>query len=282
MAEYGGGAVLEHEWKDPLITVNDVNLSFGDNHVLRDVSLEIRDVVRPGRTTGQVVALLGPSGMGKTQLFRIIAALNKPDSGIVLVGPEQQPTDVGMIGIVSQHYPLFNHRTVMGNLLVAGRLAGLTDQTARAKAFEQLDKLNLSRDVATMYPAPLSGGQRQRVAIAQQFMCSDRFLFMDEPFSGLDPIALDMVAAIVEEVANLDELNTVVVITHDIGSAIEVADTILLLGRDRDEEDQPVMGARIQRTYDLIERGLAWRSGIRNEPEFFNLLREINADFHLM
>lgn len=275
-------AVLEHEWKDTLISVNDVNLSFDDNHVLRDLNITIRDVVRPGRVQGQVIGFLGPSGMGKTQAFRIIAGLNQPDSGEVLVGPEQVPTNVGMIGIVSQHYPLFMHRTVLGNLMVAGRLAGLTDATAKAKAFEQLDKLNLDRRIVSKYPIVLSGGQRQRVAIAQQFMCSDRFLFMDEPFSGLDPIALERVAKIIEEVANLDELNTVVVITHDIASAVEVSDTLLLLGRDRDEQGEPVMGARIQRTYDLIEKGLAWRRGIKHTHEFHEVMAEIDADFHLM
>ena len=183
-----------------------------------------------------------------------------------------------MVGVVAQHYPLFEHRTVLGNLLVAAGQAGLARKEAREKSLDLLERFGL-RDKTELYPSQLSGGQRQRVAIAQQVICSKHFLLMDEPFSGLDPIAVDRVAELVAEVAGLHELNTIVVVTHDISAAIEVSDTLWLMGRDRDAQGRIVPGARIQERYNLIERGLAWRKGIKTTPEFMRLLREILERF---
>ena len=117
------------------------------------------------------------------------------------------------------------------------------------------------------------------MALARAIAPRPSVLLMDEPFSGLDPNAVDEVSELITEVANLHELNTIVVVTHDISAAIEVADTILLLGRDRDAEGRIVPGARIQDSYNLVERGLAWRKGINTAPEFMSLLREIVARF---
>jgi len=120
------------------------------------------------------------------------------------------------------------------------------------------------------------------VAIAQQIMCSESFLLMDEPFSGLDLIALRKVQELIYEISTADELNTVVVVTHDIGAALEVADTILLLGRNSDEHGRFKPGARIQATYNLIDRGLAWRKDIAKSPEFLDCLGEIRDRFTLL
>jgi len=264
-----------------LLKVSGVNLALGGRPILRDVNLEIKDIQRAGQTTGQVVGLLGPSGMGKTQLFRIIAGLNAPDSGTVLVGEAQQPVERGRVGVVAQHYPLFNHRTVMGNLLVAGRRAGLSGDAAEQKARGLLKGFGMEEH-GKKWPAQLSGGQRQRIAIAQQFMCSDNFLLMDEPFSGLDPLAIDRVADFINGVAHAHELNTIIVVTHDITAAMEVADTIWLMGRDRDEKGEPIPGARIQATYNLIDCGLAFRKGITADPEFLRISNEIRKRFETL
>jgi len=184
----------------------------------------------------------------------------------------------GMVGVVAQRYPLFQHRTVMGNLIVAGRQGGLAQAQAREKANGLLKRIGLQGH-AERYPSQLSGGQQQRVAIAQQFMCSEHFLLMDEPFSGLDPVAVEEVCELISEVANLHELNTIVVVTHDISAALQVADTVWLLGRDRDAAGHVVPGARIQAQYNLIERGLAWHKGIAATPEFAELMREIVGRF---
>jgi NitT/TauT family transport system ATP-binding protein len=270
-----------YEIRKTLLKVQNVSLNLGGNQILRNLSLEVHDIYRPDCITGQVVGLLGPSGIGKTRLFRILAGIDKPDSGCVLVGEAAGPVQRGMIGVVAQHYPLFQHRTVMGNLLVAGKRTGLSDSGVRDKAREYLRRFQLL-DRAHLYPSQLSGGQRQRVAIAQQFMCSEHFLLMDEPFSGLDLLAVDRVCELVSEVACADELNTIIIVTHDIVAALEVSDTILLLGRDRDAADNIVPGARIQASYDLVARNLAWRQGITSAPEFLATLREIRERFALL
>ncbi|PKL74322.1 MAG: ABC transporter ATP-binding protein, partial [Candidatus Melainabacteria bacterium HGW-Melainabacteria-1] len=221
---------------------------------------------------------LGPSGMGKTTLFRILAGLEAPDAGSVLVGTEAKPVSRGMMGVVFQHYPLFQHRTVLGNLIVAGKQVGLSGAEAKTRSQELLTHFGIA-DRADFYPSQLSGGQKQRVAIAQQFICSHHFLLMDEPFSGLDPLAVSQVSNMIQNVANYHEHNTMVVVTHDIEAAIEVSDTLWLLGRDRGSDGEIIPGARIQETYNLIDRGLTWRENIRSSPEFFELLQEIYALF---
>jgi NitT/TauT family transport system ATP-binding protein len=271
-------SAIAYEYGATILQAKDIWLSLGGNLILRDVDLEVKDLRRPGTISGQVVGLLGPSGIGKTCFFRILAGLTTPDKGQVLIGEKAVPVERGMVGVVAQQYPLFQHRTVMGNLMVAGRQAGLSTAGARDKAMGFLRRFKLE-DRAGLYPSQLSGGQRQRVAIAQQFMCSEHFLLMDEPFSGLDPIAVDHVSGLIQEVANLHELNTIIVVTHDIPAAIEVADTLVLMGRDRDASGKIIPGARIQTVYNLVERGLAYRKGITTTPEFMELMREILERF---
>ncbi len=272
---------LPCEYGDALLQVQNVSVTLGGTPILRDVNLTIRDLVRPGYTQGQVVGLLGPSGVGKTTLFRILAGLDEPDSGQVLVDKECRPVQRGMVGVVAQTYPLLEHRTIRGNLMVAGRQAGLSGRDSREKSGALLKRFGLDTQAAK-YPAQLSGGQRQRVAIAQQFMCSDHFLLMDEPFSGLDIVAAERVSQLIQEMAQADEMKTFVLVTHDIAAALQVCDTILLMGRDRDAQGNVIPGARIQATYDLVQRGLAWRTGTSATPEFLQLLGEIRGAFLLL
>ncbi len=267
-----------YETHQTILRVENVSQNLGGNQILREVNCEVKDIHRPEKVTGQIVGILGPSGVGKTRLFRILAGLDQPDTGRVLLGENAEPVRRGMVGVVAQHYPLFQHRTVMGNLLVAGRRAGLSRELARQKAQGLLERFGLL-DRAHHYPAMLSGGQRQRVAIAQQFMCSEHFLLMDEPFSGLDPMAVEEVAELIAEVANAHTLNTILVVTHDIVAALEAADTIWLMGRDRDPQGQVIPGARIQESFNLKDMGLAWRKGIASTPEFLELLRVIRERF---
>jgi ABC-type nitrate/sulfonate/bicarbonate transport system ATPase subunit len=130
-----------------------------------------------------------------------------------------------------------------------------------------------------MYPCQLSGGQRQRIAIIQQLLCSTHFIIMDEPFSGLDPIAKDDVCHVLNEISLMDELNTIIVITHDISCAIAISDTVLMLGRDKDAAGNKLQGARIQTSFDLAERDLAWHKDVEHQPNFRQTLTEITSTF---
>jgi NitT/TauT family transport system ATP-binding protein len=269
---------MTFEYRDTILKATDISLTLGKNVILRDLNLEIRDIYRPGMVTGQVVGVLGPSGIGKTRLFRVLSGMDAPSTGSVLIGSDAKPVKRGMVGVIAQNYPLFEHRTVMGNLQLAARCSGLCREDAVAKALAFLGRFGLE-DRGDLYPCQLSGGQRQRVAIAQQFLCSEHFVLMDEPFSGLDLMAVDKVCKMIAEVANADELNTVIVVTHDIAAAVAVADTIWLLGRDRDHEGHIIPGAKVKTTYNLIERGLAWTPGITETTGFIDVVREIRGVF---
>jgi NitT/TauT family transport system ATP-binding protein len=262
---------------DVLLDVRDVHLQLGGNPILQGVTFQVKDRVQPGKITGQIVALLGPSGVGKTRLLRLIAGLDAPDTGAI-IGPDGKPPVAGQVGVVFQHYPLLKHRRVLANLELAARANGLSRTVARQRSAELLGRFGLG-ERASFWPAQLSGGQRQRVAIAQQIVVQKKLLLLDEPFSGLDPVALDATIKLLVEVAHLDELNTLVIVTHDIRSALQVADTVLMLGRDRTPEGRVLSGAKIQASYDLVERGLAWREDVETDRTFIDLEREVKQRF---
>ena len=224
-----------------------------------------------------MVALLGPSGVGKTRLIRLISGLDRPDRGHIC-GVRACALPAGSVGVVFQSYPLLRHHTVLGNMMVAGIANGLPREEANTKAQTLLKRFGLDQR-ADFFPAKISGGQRQRVAIAQQLMRQKQLLLMDEPFSGLDPAALDDVIKLLIEVAHMDELNTIVVVTHDIRSALIASDTVFMLGRERAADGRITSGARIKHQYDLVAKGLAWRPGIEREPEFRELETEVKEHF---
>jgi polar amino acid transport system ATP-binding protein/sulfate transport system ATP-binding protein len=228
-----------------------------------------------------VVGFLGPSGVGKSTLFRILAGLETPKFGRVLLEASKEPVTPGQMGVVFQSYPLLKYYTVLDNLVVAGRCSGMMKQAAETHAMALLKEFELE-DKADSYPKQLSGGQRQRVAIAQQLMCSGHFLLMDEPFSGLDPIMKDKACETIKKVAAKDEKNTIIVVTHDISAALAVSDTLWLLGRERDADGKIIPGAYIKKTYDLIGLGLAWHQNVTLTPEFGRVLAEIREDFRTL
>lgn len=268
----------EHSFGETLLEVKDLSVRYDGIAVLRGVNFTIQDIIRPGKTQGQVDALLAPSGMGKTQLFRCIAGLHTPDEGAVYVNQQHQPVQVGMVGVVAQDYPLFAHLTVLDNLLMAAMIKHKDRGEATKLVMGQLDRFGLT-DRRMLYPHQLSGGQRQRIAIIQQMVCSGRLLLMDEPFSGLDILMKDEVQQLIAGIVAADSLNSVIITTHDIQSAIAVADTILLLGRERDASGKIIPGASIRYKYNLMDLGLTWRPNITDLPQFTELEKEIRARF---
>lgn len=273
-------AAMSYEYKGVLLKVENLSLSFGDKQVLADVNAEIKDLVVEGRVTGQVVGFLGPSGCGKTTLFRIIAGLLPATAGKVTINGDHN-VRVGDVGVVAQNYPLFENRTVLSNLMLAAGQKEKDVKVATAKVDEYLAQFDLW-DRRHAYPAELSGGQRQRTSILQQIVCSQHFLLLDEPFSGLDMLMVEKTSKLIQAVADMDELNTIIICTHDISAAAAVSDHLWLMGRDRDAEGKARGGARIVETYDLAARDLCWHPEIMTQPAFTDFVREVRERFRTL
>ena len=223
--------------------VENVGLSYERVCILRDIHFSIRDVVRPGFQQGQVVSLVGRSGIGKTQLFRLLSGLQRPDTGSIRIR-ERMPVEKengsiefyrerdvqpGDMGVIFQNYYQFGWRTVRQSLLLAARrnkaLAGKEEAAIR----EYTHRFDIA-DVLGRYPAQLSGGQQQRVSIIQQLLKGSDFLLLDEPFSGLDVCVLDKVVELLLQVSLSDDLKTLIIVSHDIDTAVAISDTVLYFG----------------------------------------------------
>lgn len=209
-----------------MIKVQNLYKKFGSNLVLNDISATIKQ--------GEVVSVIGPSGSGKSTFLRCLNLLEKPTSGTVLIN-ETDLTAKGadihksrqQIGMVFQHFHLFPHLTVLENLTYAPiKVKGLKRAEANDKARLLLAKVGLS-DKAAAYPSSLSGGQKQRVAIARALAMEPELLLFDEPTSALDPEMVKEVLDVMKDLAKSGM--TMVVVTHEMGFAREVADRVIFL-----------------------------------------------------
>lgn len=256
--------------EEVLLQTEHICLNYGDKSVLRDVNFTIRNIVRPGMSQGQVISLLGRSGIGKTQLFRLMAGLQQPTSGKITIYGNKQ-VQAGDMGVVFQHYYLFEWKTIYQSLLMATRQNPALKSNEKeaiekwASAFEITESLH-------KYPQQLSGGQRQRASIMQQLLKGSDFLLFDEPFSGLDVCVLDKVVEMLLQVSVSDEMKTLIIVSHDIETSVAISDTVFILGR---EEGQA--GATVKLEIDLLERGLAWEKDVRRQKAFADTLDEIKA-----
>ena len=211
---------------DSKISVKNLKKNFGSLEVLKDISLEVSE--------GEVVVLIGPSGSGKSTLLRCLNQLEKVTSGQIIVDGHDvtdKHTDINKvrenIGMVFQHFNLFNHLTVLKNMTLAPvHLKTLSKEAAKDKAMSLLNRVGLA-DKAEAYPSQLSGGQKQRVAIARALEMNPDIMLFDEPTSALDPEMVGEVLAVMKELAR--EGMTMVVVTHEIGFAREVASRVIFM-----------------------------------------------------
>src|SRR3989344_76420 len=265
-----------------LIKIEHFSFTYPDGTlVLRDVNAKIRNITRPGTgiKQGQVVAFFGPSGIGKTTLFNLIGGIEKPTSGQIFIGENNEPVRTGAVGIVWQNYPLFPHRTILSSLTLAAKQGGCPNTSeARDKALGMMQSFGLG-EVGNRYPPQLSGGQKQRASILEQLLCSEHFLLMDEPFSGQDIIAKEKVCELIREVSTFAEQNTIIVVTHDIEPGLLIADRAWMMGLERGEDGTFLRGARIIEFIDLAAGGFAWRTDLAESLEFHELVLEVKRKF---
>lgn len=211
------------------ITVDNVSKQFGSFQALDQVNVEIK--------TGSLVALLGPSGSGKSTLLRLIAGLEKPDSGkIFLTGRDATFDSVQdrRVGFVFQHYALFKHLTVRQNIAFGMEIAKWPKPRLRNRVEELLGLVQL-RGLGDRYPSQLSGGQRQRVALARALALEPRVLLLDEPFGALDAKVRKELRSWLRHLHS--EVNvTTVFVTHDQEEAMEVSDELVVMNQGRVEQ----------------------------------------------
>jgi sulfate/thiosulfate transport system ATP-binding protein len=211
------------------IVVEDVSKRFGSFQAVSQVSLEIE--------SGALVALLGPSGSGKSTLLRLIAGLETPDSGRILLTGEdathRSVQDRG-IGFVFQHYALFKHLTVRRNIAFSMEIRKMSTAKVKARVDELLELVQLA-GLGDRYPSQLSGGQRQRVALARALAVEPKVLLLDEPFGALDAKVRKDLRAWLRRLH--DEVHvTTVFVTHDQEEAMEVADDLVVMNKGKVEQ----------------------------------------------
>lgn len=245
------------EDKQCKIHVTNLKKNFGKLEVLKDISMDVSE--------GEVVVLLGPSGSGKSTLLRCLNQLETATGGQILVDGfdiTDKHTDINKvrenIGMVFQHFNLFNHLTVLDNMTLAPvHLKLMTKEQAKLEAMRLLERVGLA-DKANAYPSQLSGGQKQRVAIARALEMKPDIMLFDEPTSALDPEMVGEVLAVIKELAK--EGMTMVVVTHEIGFAREVADRVIFMeGGYIVEEGTPeevILNPKEPRTIDFLSKVL--------------------------
>ncbi|CAN3131662.1 amino acid ABC transporter ATP-binding protein [Mycobacterium sp. smrl_JER01] len=242
-----------------MIEISDLRLSFGANEVLCGISCAVAE--------REVVCIIGASGSGKSTLLRCMNGLERPSHGSIVVnghrlGPQERPADLAVVrrdvGMVFQHFNLFPHMTVIDNIILAPqRVLKRSRSQAREHGRALLDRVGLT-DKADVYPDSLSGGQKQRVAIARALAMEPTIMLFDEPTSALDPEIVGEVLAVMKDLA-ADGM-TMVVVTHEMGFAREVADRVIYMDKgcivETDEPSALFGSPRESRTREFLSKVL--------------------------
>src|SRR6195256_4468365 len=212
--------------ENSIVKINGLNKWYGDFHVLRDINLDV--------AKGERIVICGPSGSGKSTLIRCINALEEFQEGEIIVdgielGPNLRRVDEVRreVGMVFQSFNLFPHLTVLENCTLAPIwVRNIPQKDAEATAMKYLERVKIPHQ-ASKYPGQMSGGQQQRVAIARALTMNPKMMLFDEPTSALDPELVDEVLQAIQQLAH--DGMTMIVVTHEMGFAREVADTVVFM-----------------------------------------------------
>ena len=263
---------------DTILYVDKLCVSYGEKQILKDVSFIEKNVVREGyNSTGQVIAFIGRSGRGKSTLFKALTGLLKPTSGQILLKDmaksefdEAKLVREGDIGFVDQKYTLFRHETIEQICMYALRKQTLTKEEKKEIINKYLIDWGLDEH-RKKYSCELSGGQRQRTAIIEQMLTDKHFMILDEPFSGLDVGNIEKCKQSFERIKEANEYNTIIFSTHDIKLALEMADSIYILGFPEGVTDYSTIVGH----FDLKQLGLAWTEYGDGHRQVFNQIKEL-------
>ena len=243
--------------KKTMVHVENLKKNFGKLEVLKDISVDIAE--------GEVVVLLGPSGSGKSTFLRCLNQLEIATAGKILVDGNDvtdKHIDINKvrenIGMVFQHFNLFDHKTVLENIMMAPvELKKMTKEEAKEKGMQLLKRVGMDSK-ADCYPSQISGGQKQRVAIARALAMNPKIMLFDEPTSALDPEMVGEVLAVMKELAS--EGMTMVVVTHEIGFAREVADRVIFMDDgyfvEQGTPQEVILNPKEPRTIDFLNKVL--------------------------
>lgn len=277
-----------------ILTVKDVSLVFNnvkefdedgklvvrDKQILNEVNFQIEEGVK-------IVALLGISGKGKTQLLRILSGLgicganlngskgkNVTLGGQVLIKKEQQPVVEGDMGIVFQDYYMPDHLKIKAMLVKAAKKNPVFKKNI-SLINKSIDEILTSFELtehANKYPQQLSGGQKQRANIAMQLLNGSDFILMDEPFSGLDPIMIDKTTNLLRQVAQSSQNKVLIIVSHDLENCCKICDKIFILS---DKGRKPGTGASIIHEINLHNKGISWGPDITRTTAFQDVITEV-------
>lgn len=258
-----------------LLQVENVSKNY-DVPILRDITFNVQNIIRPGLSQGQIVSLVGRSGSGKSTLFRILAAVEAPDTGTVLrydkseldLPDTLEPVMEGDMGVVFQDSYIYTWKTVSQ---ILHKAANRNPNTKDEDIVDVANKLDIGK-LMTKYSNQLSGGQRQRVALAEQVLNGGNFILLDEPFSGLDTLAIDKVTKMIVDVSLTDEHKTIILVSHDLSNSLAISDEAFILAKEEGKE-----GATITAHIDLAAQGLAWQPDIKDNPLFRDLLKQVKS-----
>lgn len=273
-----------YQQTEAILKVENVGVAYGDKQIIKNITFTEADVIRPGRIQGQTIAFVGRSGRGKSTFFRSLAGLEKPTQGTIQISdihvpvadgshPPLRGVQEGDVGFVSQNYVLFRHKTIEQAMYFAMRKRkDVTDSEKDTMITQHLKDWGLYA-VKDQYPNELSGGQRQRTAILEQVLSSTNYIIMDEPFSGLDVGNIQNVINAFKLINLSHELATIIFCTHDIELAVELADSLYVLGYPTKAEGGLETVGTIVKHFDLKARGVAWQD--KFSPEHQLMVNEV-------
>lgn len=293
---------MAYKTEETLLYVKDLSVGYKDKNgnmkmILKDINIIEKNVVREAKdSTGQVIAFIGRSGRGKSTLFKALTGLLKPSTGEILINDiefnKHKPLDAedsakilseGDVGFVDQKYTLFRHKTIMEICEYAVekfKKAFMNEKEGRSNADWKLYKDATIAEFLNgwglmehkdKYSCELSGGQRQRTAIIEQMLSNKHFMILDEPFSGLDVGNIEKVKQSFQRIGEAHEFNTIIFSTHDIQLAVELADSIYIIGFPEGIDDY----STIVQHYDLKSMGLAWRDYSDGHRELVTEIKEL-------